>query len=267
MVNDLRTFLYPSLFRRVSSVAITGACIVSIFPRPLVCSSVKELPFSEFISNSIGNTSDDNSDHLARKFDQLEEVFQLTENPRLEICQFIQTVIQEVNAKYGLDLTTLEACHIVRNNLSSLQIPIKVQDVLLETIRILESSSNLHEERANDPLNALKLEVSWPWHWNWFGLNKKKHKEPKKCHSKPLRSAPLIQEISNDEQLPGTVYVGAVEAFAGALVFILGFAFPPAYGVGSALMVDGTRRVLNGLEEIDKRSFPNPNRLLAPPNQ
>lgn len=52
--------------------------------------------------------------------------------------------------------------------------------------------------------------------------------------------------------MPGSIYVGGSEALAGALVFTLGLVFPPAYEVGSALMADRTRRVLNGLEEKDK---------------
>lgn len=55
------------------------------------------------------------------------------------------------------------------------------------------------------------------------------------------------------------MYVGGVEAFAGALIFTLGLVFPPAYGAGSALIIDGVRRVLNGLEEVDTKNHSRSN--------
>lgn len=89
--------------------------------------------------------------------------------------------------------------------------------------------------------------------WKYFGRNQKKNKKAKKN--------PEASSSANHGDLPGSVYVGGVETLAGALIFTLGLIYPPAYGVGSALMVDGTRRVFNGLEQVDEENkkiqFPN----------
>ena len=90
--------------------------------------------------------------------------------------------------------------------------------------------------------------LSWPWQWNWFGLNKKKHKtsEVASRTMKAMRYGP-------DEEIPGSVYAGGAEILAGCLGFILGTVFPPAYGVGIALIADGINRTINGCNELSEQ--------------
>jgi len=117
-----------------------------------------------------------------------------------------------------------------------------------------ESYSNDYSEKDSTNLqisDIASLKTSWSRNLSWLGLNKKSKKRTKEKHS--TSTIPLaLQTKGSDIELPGSFYTGGVEALAGALVFTLGIVFPPAYGVGSALMVDGTRRVLNGLEEVEK---------------
>jgi hypothetical protein len=271
MVNDVRTFLYASLYRRISSVATTGVCILCSFPQPAICLAVDGSESKEFVSDIVNHISDGNSDHLIERFDELEEVVQLSEDPLNESRKFLQSFIEELNIRHGLNLTIPQACVLVRENLHALQLPVEAQNLLLDTIALIESDSNptteqmQHFEKATRP-NVEYLRISWPWQWNWFGLNEKSHKNSKPSPAKSFTASPLLQAAGTDKELPGTMYVGGVEALAGALVFTLGLVFPPAYGVGGALMIDGARRVFNGLEEMDGQRSPGSDQSSGPLN-
>ena len=253
MANDLRTFLYHGLFRRISSVAIASASVLCAVPQLGIC--------AESTAHLVKDISDGNLSDLTKRFDHLEETVRLSENPQFECCNFIKSLINEININYGLDLTVRDACLIIRDRLHSLGLPPETQSALFNTIIMIETDSALTIEQTkifSIPTNhdVISLKFYWPWDWNWFGLNKKSDKDSKDNKSATNHAVNVLQIDGTDEKLPGSVYVGGVEAFAGALIFTLGLVFPPAYGVGSALMVDGARRVFNGLEEIDKERAP-----------
>jgi hypothetical protein len=48
------------------------------------------------------------------------------------------------------------------------------------------------------------------------------------------------------------------EILAAGLAFILGTAFPPAHALGWGLLIDGTSRILNGCDELDKQREKHP---------
>jgi hypothetical protein len=57
-----------------------------------------------------------------------------------------------------------------------------------------------------------------------------------------------------------------MEMFAGVVVGTLGIVFPPAFGVGSALVLDGVRRVYDGLEEMDTQRLSGSDQSSGPLN-
>ena len=59
-----------------------------------------------------------------------------------------------------------------------------------------------------------------------------------------LHSNSLSQIGQSGDELPGNVYVGAVEIFAGALMCII--PHPLAWEIGGAMIIDGGRRVVDG---------------------
>lgn len=273
MVSDVHTFLYASLFRRISSVAVIGVCILCSFPHSALCLAIDESSSKEFVGGIINNISDGDSNRLIERFDELEGAIHSSENPLQESRKFLQSFIEEINKRYGLNLTIQEACALVRENLHALQLPPETQHLLLETIVLLEADfsptaeqTQHFEKAANSPVVSLNIR---PWEWSWFGLNEKSYKDSKQrsatskdCKQSPatsFASPPLLQISGTDKELPSTIYVGGVEAFAGVLVCALGLVFPPAYGVGTALIIDGTIRVFNGLEEMDKQGLTGSN--------
>ena len=52
--------------------------------------------------------------------------------------------------------------------------------------------------------------------------------------------------------MPGNVYIGAAEMLGGALICVLGLAFPPAGAAGLVVVGDGLRRVLDGLNDLNE---------------
>jgi len=65
-----------------------------------------------------------------------------------------------------------------------------------------------------------------------------------------VRSSKKRHRNDNQAEIPGSIVVGGVEVLAGALACILPIPGARVFGVG--LMTDGCRRVLNGVEELDK---------------
>jgi hypothetical protein len=123
MVNNVRTFFYIGLSRRVSSVAAISACILCFSPLPAICLAINRSEPEEFVSNVVTHISDGNSNHLMERFNELEGVIQSSGDPLNESRKFLQSFIGEINTRYGLNLTIHEACALVRENLHIWQLP------------------------------------------------------------------------------------------------------------------------------------------------
>ncbi len=65
----------------------------------------------------------------------------------------------------------------------------------------------------------------------------------------------IIQEVA--VELPGNCYFGACEAFAGALLCII--PHPAAWCIGTGLIVDGGRRVADGIIQLSEERRLDPN--------
>jgi hypothetical protein len=248
MVGDMRTFFYTGLFRGIPSIAAVGLYILCLFPQHAICLLIGESESNGFMSDLVSHISDGSPDRLIQKFDELEGMIQSSGDSLSESRKFLQSFIEEINIRHGLNLMIHEACVLVLANLHAMQLPTETQNLLLETIAFIEADFRPTIEWVQR-LNINSLNIIRPWFW----LHKKTHKSLNQNQVEPYIVSPLLQVVGTDNELPGSVYVGGMEVLAGALVFTLGLAFPPAYGVGSALMIDGTRRVLNGLEEIDRQ--------------
>jgi len=256
MAANLCSFFCNSLSRWFSTVVIFAVGSVLIFPQQAFC-LIADLPENKaLVSDVLKYSFEGDADSLIATFDNLEKHIELSENPIREIQGLFQLLVDEVSSRYSLSLTLEEACNQVRNNIVNLQFTEETKTLVLETIAMVlgESYSNDYSEKDSTNLqisDIASLKTSWSRNLSWLGLNKKSKKRTKEKHS--TSTIPLaLQTKGSDIELPGSFYTGGVEALAGALVFTLGIVFPPAYGVGSALMVDGTRRVLNGLEEVEK---------------
>lgn len=252
MVSNMRNVFSISLYRRMASVTISSACILCAIPHEGICLAFNENESIEFIQGMLTGIEDRDTCLLLEKFDELEESMNSFEDPLDEGRKFLQSFIEEINLKYGLKLTVHDACVIVRENLHTLQLPEDIQNVVMSTIELMESDCEPTPEQFQNFELATHLKskksVSWPWHWKWFGLNKKKPKPDSSLyvHKKTHSSSP-------EQEIPGSVCAGAAEVLAGAIACILGTVFPPAYALGVGLMLDGTNRMINGAQEMDKQ--------------
>jgi len=245
-----------SIFRhcgcsRISSIA-TSLCILCTFPHQgfgIECGSSDEM--GRVILSCV-TTGDEIL--LTKRFDDLEKIFDSSENPFQESHVFLTSLIDQINTQYGMNLTIRDACVLLRQNMNTLQLTPDAQDILLDTIDWLESGNVFVEK----PHKMISNSCYWPWKWNWFGLNKKKHR-----YKESIRTS-NINPYLLEEDLPGNIYVGGVEIFAAGLCFILGFfAFPPAHAVGAYLVGDGFSRILNGCDELDKQRENYPSQPLS----
>jgi len=192
---------------------------------------------------------------MIEKFDQFEESLETSMTSLRESRKFLESFLDDINTKHGFNLTLLEACKLIQENVHVLQISSEQQDILLQTCKIIEPSlTNQTTHKTNG--------LYWPNEWNWFGLNKKKHsnKSQKQCHT--IAKSPSLMET----ELPSNCYVGAIELFVGALIFIL--PIPGAQIAAITVMGDGGRRVIDGIIQLGEERRCNPDYVcpkLGPP--
>lgn len=131
-------------YQRVAYIATAGVCIACCLPLDGIClTGGSPEDSSNLVRIMFDQVNVQNPDALVKEFDQFSEVLNISENPFDEGCKFLRSFIKEVNDRYGLNLTLLGACQLVKENLHTLQIPVEVQDVVLATIESLEFNSDL----------------------------------------------------------------------------------------------------------------------------
>jgi hypothetical protein len=206
-----------------------------------------------------------NSNALIEQFDVLDEAF--SENALAQGRKFLEAFIVEVNSKYGLNLTTTDACKLVRENLHTLNLSEDLQKVVLSTIKLYEPDLQPTEvpkevSRLASNVGNVAMSLYWPWQWNWFGMNKK-HKSNNSHFCLSRHAYNTTGSTLMDEELPGNCYLGGCELLAGALVFIL--PIPGAAWLGGVMMGDGIRRVADGIVQLSDERRANPNYTPPPP--
>ena len=275
MVDDVYVNFHSNRYRRLASVATTSLCLLCCMPQPGFCIDLPCPNSKEFVHLLLNHVADNNTDLLVERFDELEGALGVSSNPLKEGREFLQLFIEEINIKYGVNLTMQSACMLVRENLHVLQLSEEVKNIISTTIELFTSNpiqvdhslpneENQTLERMTDQLTSCSL--SWPWEWNWLGLNKKHHKHGNLIQANSILF-PLLQAKPSamEVEIPGEIAAGGAEMLAGALICVLGLVFPPAFGIGGALIIDGIRRGVNGALEMDKERHQDPN-YTPPPN-
>ncbi len=249
--------------QRMAYLKIISVCMACFLPLSGVCLDIGESSESKnLVSQILVQVDAPNSDALVDEFDKLEDILDASSDPLAEGRTFLDKFLNEINAKYGLNLTIQDACKLVRENLHTLQLHEETQRIILATIELYGSDlalTNTKEERFESNVdvttkNLLMARIYWPWEWNWFGLNKN-HKNKYQHATKHTRNVNPSNLIAED--LPSNCYIGGCEMLAGALIFIL--PIPGAPWLGGLVVGDGARRVVDGVQQLGDERRNNPN--------
>jgi hypothetical protein len=240
---------------RLASIGTISIWILSCIPLNGTClNSTESIDPQKFINVQ-------NQDTLIRTFDKLEHVFDSSQDLFVEGQKFLQTFINEINIKYNLKLTIQDACKLVRENLYIFDLPEETKKILFLTINLYEANSN-HMKDQKEELESLIIEfnnnvianaIYWPW--SWFGSNK--DEKPKGHHPLNHHVAHTNSSTYTDKELPGNCYVGACELLAGALLCLI--PTPTSMWLGTIMMGDGVRRLIDGSIQLndERRNDPN----------
>lgn len=252
MDNYVRCFCFISRYWRMASI-ILSVCIW--IPLNAFCSTREEnLFYSDSVSDLLNKLECSDSGAVMNHLNAMEQSFQRIPDPSIESQKFLQAFIDALNARYGLRLTILEACQLIKMNLDILQITPEQKNVLLSSIRLFETghatlTMTIYEQQPQQDQNYESKYVSadvrlWPYEWI-FG-----HKKSKRKVAKPDTNLCIAK--NTDVELPGNCYFGACEAFAGALLCII--PHPLTWSLGSGMIVDGGRRIVDGvIQQSDER--------------
>ena len=249
MVGVVRDVFVVSCYQWMVALAVSCISIFCCIPQQAFGHG-KETDDS--VRSILAQVDNGNPDLLIDEFDSLEDFFTQVDNPLNEGRKFFQAYINQINTRFGLNLTIPDACHLVRTNLEVLQIPLEAQNALLAIIELLEGNSR-PTQIQKDRLEQLKKmpALYWPWEWKWFRLNKKMHRHNRQ-YSLSKENSPLM-----DTELPANCYLGGCELLAGALAFLV--PIPGAAWLGGIMIGDGVRRVFDGIVQLsdERRADPN----------
>jgi hypothetical protein len=236
MVGNMRIFHCFSCSRRLVSVVLATACFAVSVPMNIQALSPV----------TISNNSRDPDESSNAKFDQFQEEIEKVDDPIEYSRAFLRDFVDELNSTYGTELTVNQALHIVRENLDFLNFTDELKNIIINTIELVE----IDQTTETNNFHTVAMRFNWPWKWNWTkAIDKNKMLYMSQTSIAPLLAAELL---SPETELPGSIYSGQAEILAGALTCIIGTVYPPAWPIGVGLLLDGTRRLLNGSEELDK---------------
>lgn len=204
------------------------------------------------MTNILNSKSINDPQSILDEIEGLEEAFDFSEDPLGEARNFLYSFVNEINFKYGMNLTLDDAFYLARMNICSMQISEEQKSSMLQALQLLELGpfeeidSSIGER--SDIYSNLSGQISWLWSSKWFGLNKNK---------KLVKKMGLYTNPQEDIDLPSSVYIGAIELFVAPLIFILPFPGAQAFAVGVA--ADGLRRIAEGVEQLgeERRNDPS----------
>ncbi len=176
---------------------------------------------------------------------QVEEIKSFQKTSLVEGRQFLESVIQEINSQYGLNIGLADACRLVKQHIDRLEVPAEMRDDLLALADLFESgtfSVSLGNQRE---ARSLKYRFYWPWEWNFFGLNERHHTK-----HKPAMKKTTEQEFI----LPDKLAAGFVCALAGSLLCVV----PGGQGVGLTLVGTGLALAIDGMATGESPYYLNP---------
>jgi hypothetical protein len=250
MAHDVSPWIHFGSYRRVSSVVVTGICILCSIPQEGVCAAAasESGAISAEVVHAIARGDEA---RLVEQFDELEKAIEASQDRLEESRKFLNSFVQQLNAQYGVTLTLEEGCALVQQNIEMFQLKEEERIFVLAVVeRLLANPAHFaaHIQNRESPTVHVNHGLSWPWEWNWWGMNKKKHKNPGGNVSMSCQVSPNAPKFPDNDPLPPYVYTGGAEVLAGCLACILGTVFTPAWALGVGLVVDGTRRMYSGIE-------------------
>jgi hypothetical protein len=229
----------------VASIALASAGILCYVPQYAYCLT------NETIAKELLKTSD--IDLVKDQLDALELSMKKSDNAILEGRQFIEAFLAQINSQYGISLSIPQACQLVKENLPTLNLPTETKESLLITIDFLalEEAAEISQLASKSPNLYCGGPLIW-WPTSSAGFSKSlqngwdyiRRKKQINKKSKATYYTSNAQVNPPDVELPGNVYVGAMEIFAGALLCII--PHPIAWRVGGAMILDGGRRIADG---------------------
>ena len=105
MADHVRSFFYVSVYWRMASIAAISICILSSIPQHGICLAADHFESNQFAGEILDRVGDRNQNLLINQFDQLEETFKSSPDPLDAGRKFLQSFINEINFRYGLNLT------------------------------------------------------------------------------------------------------------------------------------------------------------------
>lgn len=201
--------------------------ILNILPQNAFSMSLKDvivLPSSSMVEN---------------KIEELNDLVASAQCSLGEAKQFLDSFIFEINHQYGMNLTLVDACHLLKQNIHQLGISLEMQEPFLKVIDLFEAENlpDFISTEGSLAQHTWHYNFYWPWEWNYFGLNKKKHESKHSALASVLKKPEL--------ELPNHMAIGFALALSGALVFIL--PLPGAQAVGVEMVTAGGIFFLEGM--------------------
>ena len=231
-----------SSYRWLASIA-TLICTLCYFPNIGFCAA-DVVPSGCLVSDIFVQATNGDEGALVSKFDEIDQSLKTTDPLIQNGQELLQAFVDQVNLHYGLSLTLMDACQLIKEHAHLLQLSPEAEASILAAIDLLEKQNDLSQN--SDP----EVSVCECWH-RPFGHKKDKHK------TQELGEYP--GPIPPDDGLPGNIPLGGCEMLCGALMCIL--PFPGCARIGVLLIGDGFRRVVDGNVQLqdERRNNPLPN--------
>jgi len=212
---------------------------------------------NKFVKEFLNQIHENNTDALLENFDVFENSKDFFEDGK----KFLISFLIEINTHYGLNLTIMDACQLVKENIHLLNMSIEMQSVVLNIIELYGSNKPSDFQYQKLECSAMiATGIYWPWEWGYISLIKKQIIYSFKQAADGFMSffKPALFEVKEVE-LPSDIYVGGAELLAGALCMIVATVIPPFYAVGTVLLGDGANRVCNGISQLgeERRNHSN----------
>jgi hypothetical protein len=190
----------------------------------------------------LGFNGSQDSGFIRKECDKIERSINSAKDPLGACKEFINSFLQELNARNQTSLSISDACELLKANLHTLQFTQEQKELLVLAIQLMDSRTEIP--------TSLHINFYWPWEWNWFGLNK--HKSGR-SHGRSL----ALSANDMTRELPSNCYFGACELFAAALLAIIPSTL--TWSAAGVLATDGCRRIAEGVIQLsdERRNDPN----------
>lgn len=264
MVRNVCSRWNLSYLERTISVVILISHLLSVAPLQGFC-DLKGVYAQDFCDR-------ENLDLFVLKFDEIKKMLISTENRNVEVLKSIQSLLNEVNSMYSMNLSVDDLfesakfhlvemnvnqdvhllLNLVINNLQATYIALGL--VITETIfEPIADESRLHSQH----FGVFGYGIYAPWEWNWFGINKKqKEKKHVQYTSRQVTYPGPIPE--DNGSIPDDLIICGVEALVIGLLLLIPSGYTQALAVAIGYDM-GTRGIdaIKTISEANKESIKN----------